>query len=194
VEPQTEATLWGNRVHKALELRVGQGTPLPETMKQFEAVAAPIAAMRKTGANIQVEQKLALNINFRPTTYFAKDVWLRSVADVVAEKGKNAVVLDHKTGKKKPDSQQLRLSAAVVFATKPYITNITCSFLWLTDGTNTTEKFLREDAASIWAEFLPRVKRMETAIKEDKMPPNPSGLCRSWCPVGRKLCDHCGKD
>ena len=97
VEKQTEATLWGNRVHKAMEHRVGKATPLPDTMEQFEPLAAPVAAMRKTGANIQVEQKLALNPNFRPTTYFAPDVWLRVVADVVAEKGKNAVVLDWKT-------------------------------------------------------------------------------------------------
>ena len=193
-EPQTDATLWGKRVHKAMEHRVGNATPLPETMKQFEAVAEPVAAMRKTGANIQVEQKLALTVNFRPTTYFAPDVWLRVVADVVAEKGKNAVVLDWKTGKKKPDSAQLKLTAAALFSAKPYIQRITCSFLWLTDGTNTTERFEREDAGSIWAEFLPRVKRMETSIKEDRMPPNPSGLCRNYCPVGKRLCNHCGKD
>jgi hypothetical protein len=163
-------------------------------MEQFEPVAKSIVDMRETGAKIQVEQKLALTVNFRPTTYFAPDVWLRVVADVVVEKGKNLAVLDHKTGKKKPDSAQLRLSAAALFATKPYIQRITSCFLWLNDGTNTTEKFEREDAAGIWGEFLPRVRRMQTSILEDRMPPNPSGLCRSYCPVGRKLCDHCGQD
>jgi hypothetical protein len=192
-EVQTKETLWGNRVHKAMELRVGRGTPLPEDMKDYEKIAAPVAAQRQTGAKIAVEQKLALTANFRPTEYFSKNVWLRSVADVILEKKDSAVVLDHKTGKKKPDSQQLKLSAAVVFATKPYIQKITCSFLWLTDGSNTTEKFEREDAPGIWQDFAPRVKRMEEAIKLQKFPPNPSGLCRKWCPVGKALCDHCGE-
>lgn len=193
-EPQTAATLWGNQVHKALELRVGKGQALPDTMKQFEPVAASIAAKRDTGAKIEVEQKLALNGKLQPTTWFGKDVWVRGITDVTITKGDTAVVLDYKTGKPTPDSAQLRLTAAMTFAHKPYVNTVVNSFLWLKTGDKpTTEIIKRDQLHEIWQEFAPRVRRMEIAHEEEKFPPKPSGLCRKWCPVGKALCEHCGE-
>ena len=192
-EPQTDATQWGLRVHKALEVRVDKGIPLPETLKQYEPVAASIVAHREKGAVIRCEQKLSLSKSFKPTTWFEQTTWVRAVVDVSIERGNKAVVLDYKTGKQKEDSAQLRLSAAVVFAHKPAIEKITCGFLWLKDGANTTETFTREQVPDIWNEFLPRVQRLESAMEKQQFPPRPSGLCRAWCPVGRKLCEHCGE-
>ena len=34
-EPQTEATIWGNEVHKALELFAKDGKPLPKNLKSM---------------------------------------------------------------------------------------------------------------------------------------------------------------
>ena len=183
VEPQTESMLWGNRVHKALELRVGKGTPLSKELIQYEPIAASICRKRDIGAKIVCEQKLALNKNFKVTTWFASDVWVRGITDVTIVKGDKAVILDHKTGKPKPGSGQLKLTAAITFATLPYINTITNSFLWLKSGTTTTETFQRDQAPEIWQEFMPRVQRMEEALKQDNWPKRPSGLCKSWCPV-----------
>ena len=45
VEPSTEATLWGGRVHEAMEYRIKDGTPLPEGMTQWEGLATKISNM-----------------------------------------------------------------------------------------------------------------------------------------------------
>lgn len=190
VEPQTTATLWGNQVHKALELRVRDGTPLPEGMKQYEPLAGKIAD-RARGCTVSTEQKLALTKDFKETTFFAKDVWLRSILDISIEKGTRGVLFDYKTGKKNPNSEQLQLSAAVFFATRPWIDEIVTSFLWLQSGETTSEKFTKDDVPAIWQNFIPRVQRLEASVELGKFPKRPSGLCRSWCPV--HTCEHNGK-
>lgn len=189
-EPQTEATMWGNRVHKALELRVGKGQPLPEGMEQYESIAATILS-RGTGGKVEVEQKLALNKSFRPTTWFGKDVWVRGITDVTVTKGDSAFIGDYKTGAPKPASGQLRLTAAITFAHKPWVNNIKNAFIWLKTGETTKETFTRDDVPAIWQEFMPRVRRLEQAIEEEKFPPRPSGLCRQWCPCTG--CEHNGR-
>lgn len=198
VEGQTEATLWGNRVHKALEDRVGKGVALPDTLKQFEPVAVSITNKRHDGWSIQCEQKMALTKDFRPTSWFGKgpgqEVWVRGITDVTLVKGDKAIVLDHKTGKPTPESAQLRLTAAMTFAHKPQVKTIMNSFLWLKHGTQTTEVFTRDDIPTIWQEFMPRVERLNVAMAENKFPPKPSGLCNKWCPVPKSLCQFSGKD
>lgn len=192
-EPQTEATLWGNKVHKALELRLTHNKPLPETMAGFEPLAQTVVERAK-GGKIGAEQKMALTANFRPTTWFAKDVWVRGITDFTVEKGDKMFIGDWKTGKPTPESAQLKLTAAMTFAHKPYINTIINSFVWLKSGGTTNAVFTRDDVPEIWQEFMPRVQRLEHAMAENKFPARPSGLCAKWCPVGKALCDHCGKD
>lgn len=193
VEPQTEATLWGNKVHKALEMRITTQQPLPVSMSNFEPVAATVVK-RAQGGKIEAEQKMALTKAFRPTTFFAKDVWVRGITDFTIQKGSTLFIGDWKTGKPTPESAQLRLTAAMTFAHKPHVKEIVNAFVWLKTGGITAERFTREDVPAIWQEFMPRVQRMEIALAENKFPARPSGLCREWCPVGKKLCEHCGKD
>lgn len=188
-EPQTDQTRWGNQVHKALELRIGQGTPLPPNMVQYEPIAAKIADVAK-GKKVVTEQKLGLTKSLKPTTFFAKDVWLRAILDLKIENGSRAFVGDWKTGKKNPDSDQLKLFAAVTFAISPWINEVQTSFIWLQSGETTAQKFVRDDAAGIWQEFLPKVRRLEQAYETNNFPARPSGLCRSWCPV--HTCIHNG--
>lgn len=189
VEPQTEATLWGNAVHKALELRITQRKVLPDTMQQFEPL---VESVLSKGGKVEAETRMALTRNLLPTTFFAKDVWVRGITDVTVEKNGKLFVGDWKTGKPDPDSAQLRLSAAMVMAQKPHIKMVVNAFVWLKTGDITAEKFSRDDIPGIWQEFAPRVRRLEIAYEENKFPPKPSGLCRKWCPVGRALCEHCG--
>jgi len=189
VEPQTEATLWGNRVHKAFEHRIKDGTPFVKELAQYEPTAAKIAATC-AGKKFSTEQKLALTEHFLPTTFFAKDVWLRSILDLCIENKDKALIIDYKTGKKNPDSAQLQLSAAVVFAIKPWISEISNAFLWLKTGEITKEKFTKDDVPNIWQHFMPQVQRLNEAYALNKFPKRPSGLCRAWCPV--RTCEFNG--
>lgn len=191
-EPQTESTLWGNRVHKALEERVKQNKPLPEDMEKFEPIVQTLIDFGK-GAQVECEQKLAINKNFQKTGYFDHDVWLRSIADITITKGDKAFVGDYKTGKMAnvPDSDQLALNSAVIFIHKPWVKSIVNAFVWLKERTISKEVFHREDLPAIWNKFLPRVRRMEQAIELENFPARPSGLCRAHCPCTQ--CPHNGR-
>lgn len=190
VEPQTEATIWGNKVHKSLEKYLLQRTPLPEGCEQFQSVA-DVVLKRAEGGRLEAEQKMALTAAYKPTTWFGKDVWVRGITDFTVSKGDRVFIGDWKTGKPTPNSAQLKLTAAMTFAHKPYVKTVINSFVWLKTGTTTSEVFEREDVPEIWQEFLPRVQRLEHAIEEEKFPPRPGGLCRQWCPCTG--CEHNGR-
>lgn len=190
-EPQNEASIWGNRVHKALELRIAHNSRLPDEMQMFEPIAARVAAARTSDRRLGCEQKLALSADLRQVSWFDKSVWVRGIIDFSIETPTGKMFIgDWKTGKKTPDSAQLRLTAAMSFAVKPWIKEIVNTFIWLKTDETTTEKFTREDIPSIWAEFAPRVGRLDEAVALNKFPKRPSGLCRKYCPV--TTCEHNG--
>lgn len=188
VEPQTEQMTHGNRVHKAIENRIG-GTALPADMAHYEPMVSRVIKAAE-GGKIVAEQKMALDPQFRPTTFFAKNVWVRAITDATVFKGTKALVIDWKTGNPKPESAQLRLTAACTFALNPTIQSIDNAFMWLKTGDVTREKFTRDDVPTIWQEFMPRVQRLEQAHATNKWPKKPSGLCRKWCPVPPHMCEH----
>ena len=191
VEPQTEATTHGNEVHKALELATLGEKPLADKYKQYQPLVERLRA--KPGKRL-VEYKFGLTRGFKPTEFFAKDVWVRGVIDYALVQPTTAFVLDHKTGKPKTDHDQLKLFAGVAFSAFPYVEKVRTGYLWLAYNKMDTQDFTKDDVPAIWEDFGTRVQRMEHAFKTDNFPPRPSGLCRQWCPVGRKLCEFCGKD
>jgi len=91
------------------------------------------------------------------------------------------------------DADQLRLFAGVEFKINPRVDKVQTGYVWLREKKVDKQTFEREQATEIWAEFAQRVARIEHALKTDTFPKKPSGLCRSYCPVGRKLCEFCGE-
>ena len=192
IEPPNETTIWGNEVHKAFELHVKDAKPMPASMEKW----APLAAkLRMTPGEKLVEQKLCINRDFKPTSWFAKDAWCRGVVDLAVRKDHEKIVaFDYKTGKHKPDSHQMQLFAGLMFAHYPAAQVVDTAFIWLKDNKTDQERYTRDDVPVIWQEFVPRVQRVEEAHVANRWPKKPSGLCRAWCPVGKKRCEHCGKD
>src|SRR5580692_1273233 len=64
---ETPEMAWGNKVHSAMEYRVG-GKPLPAEMQQWEPLVAPIAA--RGG---KAEMKMGVTREGKPTDFFGKD-------------------------------------------------------------------------------------------------------------------------
>lgn len=190
VERPTEATRWGNKVHKALELFALGKQPLPEEMQEYGRYVEKILSYE--GRRV-VEERVALNKGFRPTTWMAKDVWVRGIIDIGVVGSETAYLLDWKTGKHRPDSDQLKLFAALAFAKYPWVNNVVTGFIFLKPKKFEKEKFTRKHLPEIWNEFMPRLSRLAIASTEDKWMPKPSGLCKNWCPVGRSLCEYCGQ-
>lgn len=188
-EPQTDATRHGNEVHSALEKYVGGTAKLADKYEGYRAVADKLKA---APGEKKLEYKFGLTKALRPTTFFGGDVWLRGVLDVCVLQEKTAIVLDYKTGKRKIDADQLRLFAGSALALWPWMEQVKTGYIWLQTGQMDTEVFTQDDKPVIFQEFAARVHRMETSEKKDDWPARPSGLCKSWCPVGKALCDHCG--
>ena len=71
------------------------------------------------------ELKLGLNGNRKPCDFFAKEVWVRGVVDLLIVNGKTAYVIDYKTGNDKyADTAQLKLMAIMAFEHFPQIEKI----------------------------------------------------------------------
>lgn len=191
-DPPGEAAKWGTEVHKHLELRVTEQKPLPDSLQYLEPMMAKILATPSD--EIYAEKQYCFDADFSPVTWFSKEAWCRSVIDLEVRKGDRALILDHKTGKRKPDSDQLRLFAAVKMTADKTINKVTTGFLWLKDNKIDKETYTRDDVAGIWQDYLARVARLEAAMLNDKWVPKPSGLCKAWCPVGKNRCSYCGKD
>lgn len=190
VEPTSEAMRHGTQVHEALEKRL-LGTPLPDKYQQYEPVVAAVLA---TPGEKSAELKFGLTKSREPTDFFGTDAWVRGVLDVAVVRSEDAVILDYKLGKPRPDSDQLRLFAAAAFSLFPEVQTVKTGFVWLAYNRLDKETYQREDAPAIWQEFEGRVTRMTLAYEVDQFPPRPSGLCRAWCPVPRRLCEFSGKD
>lgn len=187
-DPPGEAQQFGVLVHKYMEDRIGKGTTLPAFLKHLEPV---VDRLEQSKGSLESEYKLALNAQFQPVEFFAKDVWVRAVGDVIKIHQDKALALDWKTGKQRPGDDQLKVQAGVMFATFPHVKTISIRYAWVKDKKMTGKVFDRDESPVIWQEFLPRVKRMELAKENNDYPPNPNGLCRQWCHV--MSCEHNGR-
>lgn len=185
IEPPTAHTEWGTTVHLALENRIRDGTPLPEGMTQYETIAARLAA---TKGEKHTELQLGLDEHLRPVAFDAPDCWVRCIIDLAVAYPETAFLGDYKTGKVKTDGDQLRLSAAIWMQTYPH-KQVRTAYIWLAHNLLTSTQHSRDDLPAIWADFLSRARRLALAYERDKWVPNPSGLCRGWCPAGREHCE-----
>lgn len=185
-EEETEAMNYGKAVHKSLELRVANNTPLPSHLAHLEPIVAPLAAA--PGKKL-AEFQMAITPSMAPTSWFGKDVYCRAIADLVVDVGPRAALFDYKTGKKADDFLQLKLTASLYFQHAPRVEKITCAFVWTKDKSITKTSIDREDIGDLWAGLMPRIDRYQEAFRNMDFPPRPGRHCR-WCPV--KSCPSWG--
>ena len=178
-EPESMAMTYGKDVHKALEIRVGKGAPLPAHLAYLEGIAAALAASPGTKLT---EMQMAVNASLEPTGWFDKDVYCRAVADLVLDCGSKAGLFDYKTGKKANDFLQLKLTASLYFQHAPRVEVIKCAYIWTKDRSSSTVEIGRDEIGEVWAELAPRIERFQNAFRDQDFPPRPSWQCRG-CPV-----------
>lgn len=184
-----EAALYGNMVHELLERRLGSPTNrLPENYTDYEPLCASIEKLRGDNGTLLVEQKMCLNEDLMPTEWQAPDAWLRSILDVLVVRDGTAIVLDWKTGKRRPDPTQLSLFALQVFKHYVDIDRVKSGYIWLKTLEKDMFEYRREEANNLWADLMSRINRIYKSVETDVWPAKPSGLCR-YCPA-RHMCDE----
>lgn len=182
---ETDATRWGNRVHKALELRLGGGTPLPEDLARFEKWPR---VLEQVDAARYVELEIALTRELRPVEWFSTDAWARGKVDVLLLAPPAGWVYDWKTGKVKEDRTQFEVFAAFASLLHPDVERWKGGLVWLAHDQVTRYEVEAREIPAIWEGIKARAARVEEAWRTEEFDCNPSGLCRGWCPV--KTCEH----
>lgn len=177
---ETPAMAFGNKVHLAMEHRVGGGKPLPQDMHQWEKFAAPFY-----NAKAKAEMKLGMTKDGQPCDFFAANVWLRGKLDVTLVNGNAAMLFDYKTGSKpREDPFELEVQALLLNAKFPSLISISGCYIWLKENrigqkhdvshTRDTFTYVQRIAADI-----------EQNLADNEFEQRRGGLC-DWCP-----CDDC---
>lgn len=172
-------TLYGSRVHKSLENYGVSGTPLSEETQVFAPLVDRV--LQRAGSKL-FEQQFAITRAKQPCDWFAKDVWIRGIADVLVLNGDRAWCLDWKTGKPKTNPTQLQLFAALIFIHYPEVQSVTSGFVWLNHNDIYRATYKRAHADHLWLALEPRFKRAQDAVDLGVFAAKPSGLC-GWCPA-----------
>ena len=190
-----EAADYGDRVHKVLEayghaLTAGQEAAAAavaledtdeakSTLKQWGGI---VAKLTSRNGDKYFEHQMAVNRQLQPVDWFAKDVWIRSIADVLIVDGDTAYCLDYKTGKVKDNPTQLQLFAAMVMWHFPQVNTVKTSFVWLKFNEVTNAKYERRFLDALWRALEPRFDKVQETINLGVFETKPSGLC-PWCPA-----------
>lgn len=176
----------GKLIHDALKKRVIGDVALPIELRHLEKMAAKLANARgeKRG-----ELQLAINADFEPVDWFAKDAWCRAIIDLlILPKPDTALIIDYKTGKRKDEFEQLKLCAAVLSAFMPEIEHFKLVYLW-TKSRQMTPPLVMEKhhMQGVWSDVMPQLDEIAAAMRTTSFPATQSPLC-GWCPV--KQCPH----
>jgi len=176
---ETPETKKGNEVHKAFELRIANGTPLPRDLREHEPYLAKLEAL--PGENY-AEREIALNKKGEPCGWMYPDVWHRGKIDFTNINGSRGKIVDYKTGKKRPKFEQLISNSIWIFTQYPEVDVIDACFYWTVDKTETPVVYKREQIPVLWGKLIPDLRQYRDAFHKDVWQKRPSGLC-PWCPV-----------
>ena len=183
---------YGNEVHKACELYIKNGKPLPEQFSQFQGV---LDKLKLIPGDKLPEYKLGLTKDLKATGFFDNDVWWRGVADLlILDRDKGlATVIDYKTGKssERADTRQLSLLSIAIFKHFPEIKVVKAGLVFLVAKDLIKEQYHTDNVDELWVEWDNLIKRIDAAYESNVFNPSPNFLCRNYCPVSQ--CAHCGK-
>lgn len=212
-QEESKEMAWGNLVHKKLEEAIKFGRSIPGNMEAFQW-GLSLCQSLAVGRKINAEMDIAVTRDHVATGFWDGDAWVRGKLDVLIhdEAKTYAVSIDHKTGKTKPNSQQLLLSTLMCFDNYQTLERVKTAFFWLPEPDHakriTQQLFIRHDSDTLqttdtkgkqimltmqeaWEPFVDTIEQMEWSLQHDTWPAKPSGLCKAWCPV--LSCPHNGK-
>lgn len=180
----SEATLYGNAVHKAAEDYVREGVPIPPEFAYMQPVLDSLTAIP---GDKHCELKLAVSYDgsdYKPTGYNSKDAWWRGIADLIIVNKDKAYLIDYKTSKnaKYADTKQLDILAGAVFTHMPEVTKIKSGLLFVVSNEFINKEHTADMTKSYLATFTPLLDRLQTAEQTNVWNAVSGPLCK-FCPV-----------
>jgi len=188
-DPPGAALQIGKRDHKSFEDRFGEPpVALPAHLAPWE----PLCSKLLEGCHdIRTEYPLALTEDLEPCVYKHPQAWLRGYVDFLGFRGDKAVIIDWKTGKRRPKPLQLYVYTLAVFLHAPEVQEVMALFVWTKDQAHDEYTTDREDLHNLTTQVLEACAPIDRALREDTWEKRPSGLCHKWCPVTD--CEHNGR-
>lgn len=188
-DEQGEEALYGDQLHKAAELYIKDGTPLPP---KFAFVKPFLDRLNNIPGEKHTELKLGVgraHDSFCPEKFFSPTVWYRGIIDLLVVNGPNAWLLDYKTGKnaKYADMKQLDLMAGAVFVHFPEVERIKSALLYVVSHEMPKKVHVREHMHDYFSVFDTQLEQLENAMDSGVFNPKSGPLC-GWCPV--RSCEH----
>ena len=191
-DSSNEASEYGDRVHKLLEAYAKALADDPAVVTLNGITEEGAITLDKWGGLVErimarpgdkyFEYQMTINAALQPVDWFAKDAWIRSIADVLVVNGDTAYCLDYKTGKVKDDPTQLQMFAAMVMWHFPQVNTVKTSYIWLKFNEITNATYERRFLDALWRALRPRFDRVQEVIDLGVFDTKPSGLC-PWCPA-----------
>ena len=201
---ETEATIWGTRVHKAAEDAVN-GLPVTDE-EAFLPVAPYVALFQKqkaAGATVLCEYEMGLTEDWKACGF--KEGCGRIISDVLIVNGEKCGVYDYKSGSRRDkkgnpktiSNDQLIINCIAAAIHFPELKEFNAKYIYVSepDPAFRTPGF---DKPLTRAELLPhlqhlqgKLQRMKEAIAYENYPYRVQGLCRAWC--GAFDCPHNGR-
>jgi CRISPR/Cas system-associated exonuclease Cas4 (RecB family) len=111
--------------------------------------------------------------------WFDRRTYCRVIFDAVLKVGDDVIVVDHKTGKKRPEehTDQLRLYALAAFKLWPDVTKVHAQIIYVDQGERLKMDFhkpVEESLQEYWDERADKLRSDDTFV------PRPNPGCR-WC-------------
>lgn len=182
IDPGSEASKNGDRVHSSFENRIKHNTPLTPDLQKHEAICRVLDGLRDAGAIVEAERELVIRRDLSTTHWKDPEAWLRSKLDVFAMRKNKAFIIDWKTGKRRPDFFQLEVSAVQTFLHYPDIDWVDVAFVWLKDNTQDNETYVREDLDRLLKKITDKTNRIEDSLEVGVWQAKPGPLC-NYCPL-----------
>lgn len=185
----SDATLYGQELHKAAEDYLKEDKPIP---LKFKFVQSVIDAIKDIPGEKHCELKLGVkqtDTGYEPCGFFDKGVWWRGIGDVVVIQDDVAFSLDYKTSKnaKYADLKQLDILAAALFTHFPQIKKIKSALAFVVSNEFIRKEHFAEMRDSYFATFQPELDRLAAAEETGVWNTNTGPLCK-FCPV--TSCEH----
>ena len=185
----SEATIYGQEIHKAAEDFVKDGTPIPE---KFAFIKPVVEALHRIEGEKQTEIQLGVANNggkLAPCGFFDKGVWYRGIADLLIINGDEGFLVDYKSSKnaKYADLKQLDLLAAAVFLHYPEVTKLKSALLFVVSNEFVNKEHNSQHKLAYFEHVRYDLERLETAMKTGVWNAVSGPLC-GWCPV--KTCHN----
>jgi len=185
----SEATIYGQEVHKAAEDYIKDGVPIPE---KFAYIRGVVEALGRKEGEKHTELRLGvkrIDGGYEPCKFLGKGVWWRGIADLVIIDGDTAYSVDYKTSKnaKYADVKQLDLVAGGIFTHFPQVDKIRSALIFLVSNDVIKKDHYREHMHNYLSTFDPLLDRLEIAEESGVWNAKSGPLCR-FCPV--VSCEH----